>query len=167
MPYVDRLAEFGLWFRQLWAESLGKDGKGTTPINALGAVDQHSQLQLYLDGPDDNMFTIIMMSHAGKGPLIDPVFANDDALTHLAGKSVGDLMEAEQWGTARALIQNNKPTRVIQLERLDETTLGALMMHFMLETIITAHLFSVDPFRQPAVEEGKLLVRQFLSGEES
>ncbi|MEE2654227.1 MAG: glucose-6-phosphate isomerase [Pseudomonadota bacterium] len=167
MPYTDRLAEFGLWFRQLWAESLGKQGKGTTPINALGAVDQHSQLQLYLDGPDDKMFTIIMVSHAGKGPLIDPVFANDDALTHLAGKSVGDLMEAEQWGTARALIQNNKPTRVIQLERLDETTLGALMMHFMLETIITAHLFSVDPFSQPAVEEGKLLVRQFLSGEES
>ena len=167
MPYVDRLAEFGLWFRQLWAESLGKDGKGTTPINALGTVDQHSQLQLYLDGPDDKMFTIIMMSYAGKGPLIDPVLANDGALKYLAGKSVGDLMDAEQRGTAKALIQNNKPTRVIQLDKLDETTLGALMMHFILETIITAHLFSVDPYSQPAVEEGKRLVRQFLSGEES
>jgi len=167
MPYIDRLEEFALWFRQLWAESLGKQGKGTTPINALGTVDQHSQLQLYLDGPNDKMFTIILMPTAGKGPLIDPIFANDDALEHIAGKSVGDLMDAEQWGTVKALIRNNKPTRVIQLDRLNETTLGALMMHFMLETIITAHLFSVDPYSQPAVEEGKRLVRQFLSGEES
>jgi len=108
-----------------------------------------------------------MMSYAGKGPLIDPVLANDGALKYLAGKSVGDLMDAEQRGTAKALIQNNKPTRVIQLDKLDETTLGALMMHFILETIITAHLFSVDPYSQPSVEEGKRLVRQFLSGEES
>ncbi len=166
MPYVDRLADFGLWFRQLWAESLGKQGKGTTPINALGTVDQHSQLQLYLDGPRDKMFTVIMLSCAGDGPSVDPALADDKGLAYLSGKSVGDLMDAEQRATAETLIRNKRPTRIIQLDRLDETVMGALMMHFMLETIIAAHLFGVDPFDQPAVEEGKILTRQYLAGEE-
>jgi glucose-6-phosphate isomerase len=165
MPYVDRLADFSLWFRQLWAESLGKQGKGTTPINALGTVDQHSQLQLYLDGPRDKMFTIIMLSCAAGGPSVDPALADDDALAYLSGKSVGDLMDAEQHATAETLIRNKRPTRIIQLDRLDETVMGALMMHFMLETIIAAHLFEVDPFDQPAVEEGKILTRKYLAGE--
>jgi glucose-6-phosphate isomerase len=166
MPYVDRLADFGLWFRQLWAESLGKQGRGTTPINALGTVDQHSQLQLYLDGPSDKMFTIIMLSCAGNGPSVDSGLADDEALTYLSGKSVGDLMDAEQRATAETLIRNNRPTRIIKLDHLDETVMGALMMHFMLETIIAAHLFGVDPFDQPAVEEGKVLTRKYLAGEE-
>jgi len=166
MPYIDRLADFGLWFRQLWAESLGKQGKGTTPINALGTVDQHSQLQLYLDGPSDKMFTIIMLSCAGAGLSVDPRLADDEALAYLAGKSVGDLMDAEQRATAETLIRNKRPTRIIQLDRLDETVMGALMMHFMLETIIAAHLLGVDPFDQPAVEEGKILTRKYLAGEE-
>ena len=166
MPYVDRLVGFGLWFRQLWAESLGKQGKGTTPINAVGTVDQHSQLQLYLDGPGDKMFTIIMLSCAGNGPSVDPGLADDEALIYLSGKSVGDLMDAEQRATVETLIRNKRPTRIIQLDRLDETVMGALMMHFMLETIIAAYLFGVNPFDQPAVEEGKILTRKFLAGEE-
>ena len=166
MPYMDRLADFGLWFRQLWAESLGKQGKGTTPINALGTVDQHSQLQLYLDGPRDKMFTIIMLSCAGASLSVDPGLADDEALAYLSGKSVGDLMDAEQRATAETLIRNKRPTRIIQLDHLDETVMGALMMHFMLETIIAAYLFGVDPFDQPAVEEGKILIRKYLAGEE-
>jgi glucose-6-phosphate isomerase len=166
MPYADRLADFGLWFRQLWAESLGKQGKGTTPINALGVVDQHSQLQLYLDGPRDKMFTVIMLSCVGDGPSVDSELADDEALSYLSGKSVGDLMDAEQRATVETLIRNKRPTRIIQLDRLDETVMGALMMHFMLETIIAAHLFGVDPFNQPAVEEGKILTRKYLAGEE-
>ncbi len=165
MPYVDRLADFSLWFRQLWAESLGKDSKGTTPVNALGIVDQHSQLQLYLDGPRDKMFTIIMLSCAGEGPSVDPALAEDDDLAYLSGKSVGALMDAEQRATAETLIRNNRTTRIIQIDTLDETVMGALMMHFMLETIIAAHLFGVDPFDQPAVEEGKILTRKYLAGE--
>jgi glucose-6-phosphate isomerase len=163
MPYVDRLADFGLWFRQLWAESLGKNGKGTTPVNALGTVDQHSQLQLYLDGPRDKMFTVMMLDCAGDGPAVDPVLADDDSLSYLAGKTIGDLMDAEQRATAQTLISNNRPTRIFRLETLDETMMGALMMHFMLETIIAAHLLGVDPFDQPAVEEGKILTRQYLA----
>jgi len=163
MPYVDRLADFGLWFRQLWAESLGKNGKGTNPINALGTVDQHSQLQLYLDGPRDKMFTVIMLNCAGSGPIVEPPLADDEALGYLAGKSMGDLMDAEQRATAKTLIRNNRPTRIFRLSSLDERMMGALMMHFMLETIIAAHLLNVDPFDQPAVEEGKILTRDYLA----
>ncbi len=162
MPYVDRLASFGLWFRQLWAESLGKAGKGTTPIRALGTVDQHSQLQLYLDGPPDKMFTLLVLDQAGEGEHVAPELGRDPALGYLAGRRMGDLLEAEQRATAESLIHRGRPTRVIRLPRLDEERLGALFMHFILETLIAADLLGVSPFGQPAVEEGKRLARHYL-----
>jgi glucose-6-phosphate isomerase len=162
MPYVDRLAFFGLWFRQLWAESLGKNGKGTTPIRAMGAIDQHSQLQLYLAGPADKMFTLVTLAVAGAGEPMPPDLIDDRDLTYLAGRSMGDLLDAEQRATATSLVRNGRPTRRFELERLDEQALGALLMHFMLETIIAADLLGVDAFDQPAVEEGKVLARQYL-----
>ena len=162
MPYLDRLASFGLWFRQLWAESLGKDGKGTIPIRALGTVDQHSQLQLYLDGPADKMFTLVMAEVAATGEPVAPDLAADPALAYLAGKRMGDLLDAEQRATAQSLIRRQRPTRILHLSRLDAQSLGALLMHFMLETIIAADLLGVDAFDQPAVEEGKVLARQYL-----
>ncbi|MDE2228026.1 MAG: glucose-6-phosphate isomerase [Alphaproteobacteria bacterium] len=161
MPYVDRLAHFGLWFRQLWAESLGKDGKGTTPIRAVGTVDQHSQLQLYLAGPADKMFSLVMLDQAGKGPRM-PAKLPDAILAYLAGKRMGDLIDAEQRATAQTLIRNGRPTRVFALPRLDAESIGALLMHYMLETIIAADLWGVNAFDQPAVEEGKVLARQYL-----
>jgi glucose-6-phosphate isomerase len=162
LPYVDRLAHFGLWFRQLWAESLGKDGKGTTPIRAMGTVDQHSQLQLYLAGPADKMFTLVTSDMAGKGPVVSPDLASDPSLAYLTGKRMGDLMDAEQRATEQSLIRNGRPTRRFHITRLDEKTLGGLLMHFMLETIIAADLFGVNAFDQPAVEEGKVIARQYL-----
>jgi glucose-6-phosphate isomerase len=165
MPYVDRLADFGLWFRQLWAESLGKNGTGTTPIRALGTVDQHSQLQLYLDGPHDKMFTLIMLGCADAGARVPEDLAGDASLSYLAGRTMGDLMEAEQSATASTLVANHRPTRIFRLAALDERVMGGLMMHFMLETILAAHLLGVDPFDQPAVEHGKELTRHRLAGE--
>jgi glucose-6-phosphate isomerase len=162
MPYIDRLAPFGLWYRQLWAESLGKNGMGTTPVRALGAVDQHSQLQLYLAGPADKLFTLITLEQAGAGASLPADLAADPALAYLAGKRLGDLLAAEQRATATSLLRNGRPIRMIRLARLDEETLGALFMHFMLETIVAADLLDVDAFNQPAVEEGKVLVRQYL-----
>ena len=162
MPYIDRLAHFGLWFRQLWAESLGKGGKGTTPIRAMGTVDQHSQLQLYLAGPADKMFTLVTGAVAGTGGTVVADLAADPELAYLAGKRMGDLLDAEQRATAQSLVRNGRPTRLFHLERLDAQTLGALLMHFMLETIIAADLLGVDAFDQPAVEEGKVLARQYL-----
>jgi glucose-6-phosphate isomerase len=165
MPYVDRLAYFGLWYRQLWAESLGKRGRGTTPIRAMGTVDQHSQLQLYLDGPADKLFTLIIRDTAGEGAKIRrDMLDGDKSLTYLADRSLGDLLLAEANATAATLAKNGRPTRVLRIARLDERVMGALLMHFMLETIIAADLLRVDAFDQPAVEEGKVLTRQYLAG---
>lgn len=166
MPYVDRLAHFGLWYRQLWAESLGKDGKGTTPIRAMGTVDQHSQLQLYLDGPADKMFTVVTAACAGHGPKIPVFTAIRDKLGYLVDRTLGDVMDAEQRATIETLASNGRPTRVIRLETLDERAMGGLMMHFMLETMIAADLLGVDAFDQPAVEQGKVLTRQYLAAQE-
>ncbi len=162
MPYSDRLIKFAQWYRQLWAESLGKDGAGTTPVEALGAVDQHSQLQLYLDGPADKMFTIVAPGHGGTGATIDAGLAGKFGLDYLAGRTVGDLMAAEQRATVDALVGEGCPTRVLAVDRVDAATLGALMMHFMLESVIAARLFGVDPFDQPAVEESKARARAYL-----
>ena len=161
--YADRLAPFAMWFRQLWAESLGKDGKGTLPAPALGAVDQHSQLQLWLDGPDDKLFTVVTAETAGRGRIVPPALVEDERLAWLAGRSMGDLLDAEARATIETLAEQGRPFRQLHLERIDETAVGALMMHFMLETILAAHVLGVDPFDQPAVERGKALAREYLA----
>lgn len=163
MPYVDRLANFGLWFQQLWAESLGKNGTGSTPIRAMGTRDQHSQMQLYLDGPRDKMFTLMTLDVQGHGHLISNALVKEPELEYLQRRRMGDLLEAEQHATAATLVKNGCPTRLFQMDHLDEEVMGALMMHFMLETIIAAGLLGVDAFDQPAVEQGKVLTRTFLS----
>jgi glucose-6-phosphate isomerase len=164
MAYADRLERFTRWYVQLWAESLGKRGKGTTPIGALGPVDQHSQLQLFIAGPRDKLFTIITVGCAGKGPRMDAELAKLAGESDFAGKTIGDLVAAQGRATAETLAKNGCPVRTIHIERLDEFALGALLMHFMLETIIAAHLFGVDTFDQPAVEEGKVLAKRYLAG---
>jgi glucose-6-phosphate isomerase len=161
MPYCDRLDAFNTWYRQLWAESLGKGGKGTTPMRSLGACDQHSQLQLYLDGPRDKFISLILLGQACKGAALPTL--SDPALAYLSGHTLGDLMEAEQRATAETLTRNQCPLRVFNLKQLDEETMGALMMHFMLETMIMGELLGVNTFDQPAVEEGKKLAREYLA----
>jgi glucose-6-phosphate isomerase len=164
MAYADRLEKFVKWYVQLWAESLGKDGKGTTPIGALGPVDQHSQLQLFIAGPRDKLFTVITTGVAGKGPAIDPALAERAGEPDFGGRTIGDLVAAQGRATAETLAKNGCPVRTMHLETIDETSLGELLMHFMLETIIAAHLLGVDAFDQPAVEEGKVLAKQYLAG---
>lgn len=163
MAYADRLDRFIAWHCQLWAESLGKDGKGTTPVRAVGPVDQHSQLQLYLAGPKDKMFTIFRQQTAGEGPEVNPAFADDAAFAGLAGKHIGDLVDAEARATIDTLAKNGRPVRTFTIPKLNERTLGALFMHFMLETIIAGKILGVDPFDQPAVEEGKILAKKYLA----
>lgn len=162
MPYCDRLAPFARWYCQLRAESLGKDGLGATPVGAAGTVDQHSQLQLYLDGPADKIFTLILTDSAGAGGRVADDLTAD--MPYMRGRAMGDLFDAEARATAAALAQRGRPVRVFRLAAVDERSLGALMMHFMLETIVAAHLLGVNPFDQPAVEEGKVLARAYLSG---
>jgi glucose-6-phosphate isomerase len=164
MAYADRLERFTHWYVQLWAESLGKDGKGTTPLAALGPVDQHSQVQLFIAGPRDKLFTVVTVGAQGQGPRMDAELAKLAGEPGFAGKTIGDLAAAEGRATAETLARNGCPVRRMHLARLDERTLGELLMHFMLETIVAAHLLGIDAFDQPAVEEGKVLAKKYLLG---
>jgi glucose-6-phosphate isomerase len=165
MAYADRLERLTRWWVQLWAESLGKGGRGSQPVAAIGPVDQHSQLQLYLAGPNDKLFTVITTATAGLGPVMDAELAERAGEPGFAGKRIGDLVAAQGRATADTLAKNHRPVRRIGIERLDEETLGELMMHLMLETILTGYALGVDPFDQPAVEEGKILAKRYLAGE--
>ncbi len=162
MPYVDRLASLGRWFVQLWAESLGKDGKGTTPIAALGPLDQHSQLQLFMDGPREHLITLIRTRTAGTGPVIDKEMAEMAGAAYMAGRTVGDIVAAQASALPEALAEAGRPVRALDIHSLDERTIGAVMMHFMVETILAGRLLGVDPFDQPAVELAKVLTRERL-----
>lgn len=164
MAYANRLERFTMWYRQLWAESLGKGGHGSLPVAGLGPVDQHSQLQLYLDGPADKYFTILTLAHDGADMALETELAGDPALDYLTGHGLDDIVRAEAQATVETLAGKSRPVRVLHLPRADVEVLGGLFMHFMLETIIAGHLLGVDPFDQPAVEEGKRLTRSYLSG---
>ena len=163
MTYVDQLEPLGRWFRQLWAESLGKNGKGTTPINATGTVDQHSQLQLYLDGPKDKLFSIIKHPLNWEGDQLSPEICQHIGFDWMAGRTMGALMQAEQTATIQVLHNNNCPTRIIEIPDISPETLGGLMIHFIIETILTADINGVNCFDQPAVEQGKLLTLRCLN----
>lgn len=162
MPYGDSFVPFSLWYRQLWGESLGKEGKGFTPIHALGPVDQHSQLQLYLDGPRDKFFTLIYEKQMTRETPKASLWDDFPELNFLAHASMSDLVQAQFMATAQALSQRGCPVREIHISSFQEMTLGGLFMHFMLETLLMGHLMGISPFSQPAVDAGKALVRRFL-----
>ena len=163
MPYSDRLYKFGYWYRQLWGESLGKQGIGSTPMAALGPVDQHSQLQLFIDGPDDKFFTIMSFDQRGEGVRVGEVLANDTSSAWLGSVTMGDFVTAQAKATVATLNAHNRPVRHITLEHMSATYVGTLFMHFMVETILTADLLGLNAFDQPAVEEGKILTKGYLT----
>jgi glucose-6-phosphate isomerase len=164
MAYADRLERFTHWYVQLWAESLGKNGKGTTPLAALGPVDQHSQAQLFLAGPRDKLITVITVGAAGEGPVIDATLASQAGEPGFGNKAVGDLVAAQSRAMIETFASNGIPVRTFHLDTLDEKHLGELLMHAMLETIIAGQLLGVDPFDQPAVEQAKVLAKKYLVG---
>jgi glucose-6-phosphate isomerase len=166
MPYSDRLARFSHWYAQLWAESLGKnDSEGTTPVAALGPVDQHSQLQLFLGGAQHHLATIVRSAVLPSidTPHIDSGLAALAGASYLAGHTIGELVMAQTRAISDAFTTNMRPARVMEYTQLNEHTLGALMMHFVLETVLAADLMGVDPFDQPAVESGKVLTKKYLA----
>jgi glucose-6-phosphate isomerase len=164
MPYVDRLEAFAFWYRQIWAESLGKHGTGTTPIRAMGTIDQHSQVQLYLGGPVDKLFTLVIQETGGQGTKLTPeMLGGEKALDYLVNQSMGDLLKAEADAVAATLAKKGRPVRIIRIPTVDERVMGALMMHYMLETMFAAELWGTDAFDQPEVEASKVLTRQYLS----
>jgi glucose-6-phosphate isomerase len=162
MPYADRLRLFSAWYAQLWAESLGKKGLGSQPVAAAGPVDQHSQMQLFIDGPAGRLVTLIAPATAGQGPMLPQGLSGDPKLAYLAGRTVGDVTACQQTAAAEVLSRNGRPVRVFSVDKVDAFTTGALMMHFMLETILAGFMMEIDPFDQPAVEQGKVLTREYL-----
>jgi glucose-6-phosphate isomerase len=165
MHYADRLGGLAAWHRQCWAESLGKSGHGSTPIPSRGTTDQHSQLQLYLEGPADKYFTSMVVDSAGQGSTIG-VESDDARLAYLAGHTLGDLAMAEQRATNATLIAKGCPLRSFTLEAVDETRVGAMLMQFMLEIMFTAHAYGINAYDQPAVEASKKLALGYLAGKE-
>ncbi|MDR0423836.1 MAG: hypothetical protein LBH46_04630 [Rickettsiales bacterium] len=161
MPYIDRLQYLTEWYRQLWAESLGKGGKGTIPINAIGTIDQHSQLQLYMDGPTNKFYTFIYKEKSEDSLVINKTY--NKGFDYLKGLSLDDIMKIEFDSTVEVLNKRKLPVRIITLKELNERSLSQLLMQYMLETILVGKAVDTNPFGQHSVEERKLLAREMMA----
>ena len=162
IPYLQRLYQMIYWYAQLFAESLGKNGKGMTPVKAIGSVDQHSQLQLFLEGPKNKFFTFITQSTQNLGnKIIIP--QNVSNIDYLNNNTLGNVINANQEATIKSLINKGCPVRRIHFHQFNDKALGEIMMFFMLETILLGYTTKIDPFDQPAVEIGKKIASTNLS----
>ncbi|HEY5022688.1 MAG TPA: glucose-6-phosphate isomerase [Gemmatimonadaceae bacterium] len=160
MPYSDPLRDFAAWFVQLWAESLGKkrpDGTsvGSTPLAALGATDQHAQVQLFMEGPADKTVTFVSVRERATDVKIPAAFPDVKELGYLAGHSLGELIEIEQRATAGALARRGRPNMTIHIDRVDAAHVGQMMMLLEIATAYVGQLYGIDAFNQPGVELGK------------
>lgn len=162
MPYSSRLKYVSDWYVQLWAESLGKesdlDGKivnaGPTPVKALGVTDQHSQVQLYNEGPNDKVITFVRLQHFDT-ELAIPGGYKDSELGYLCGRTINDLMNAEADSTKVAVTDYNRPNVTITLPKINAYYLGQLLYMFEMQTAIAGSLYNIDTFNQPGVEQAK------------
>lgn len=161
LSYSDRLYLTADWFRQLWAESLGKDNRGPTPVKALGATDQHSQVQLYMEGPFDKTITMLAVTDRSNDIAIPPEYPNIDALSYLGGHSLAELLDAERQATAQALAQRGRMNMTIEIPTLSAHTMGQMFMMLQIATVYGGALYDVNPFDQPGVELGKELTYGF------
>jgi glucose-6-phosphate isomerase len=165
MPYSDRLYGMADWFRQLWAESLGKRVdlagrevfRGPTPVKALGATDQHSQVQLYVEGPFDKTITLLALEEPTLDVPIPEAYHDVDALAYLGGQTLGRLLDAERRGTTGALTRSGRMNMTLTLPALDAHAIGELLMMLQIATVYAGVFYDVDPLDQPGVELGKQL----------
>ena len=165
MPYSDRLRDLAEWFRQLWAESLGKRldrggnvvHAGPTPVAAVGATDQHSQVQLFMEGPFDKVITFVTVAAEAGEVTIPPVTGLASEVACLGGRSLGDLLRAEYEATSAALARMGRMNCTIALPALGPAEVGELLMFFQLATGYAGCWYGVNPFDQPGVELGKRL----------
>lgn len=160
MPYSDQLRDCAAWFIQLWAESLGKirpDGThvGPTPIAALGATDQHSQVQLFMEGPADKTVTFVTVADGSADLTIPSLHGHHADLAYLGGHRLGELLAVEQQATAGALAARGRLSMTLSLDRVDAWHVGALFMLLEIATALAGELYGVNAFDQPGVELGK------------
>ena len=158
--YADALLLLGAWFRQLWAESLGKKKGGPTPVVARGTTDQHSQLQLYMEGPDDKLYTFLCVDRFRSRVRI----SKRATPASIAGRDLGDIFAAEARGTQQALLERGRPLIEIRLPRVSPEAVGGLLLLQQLQTALAGALYGVDPFTQPGVEAGKRAALDILAG---
>ncbi len=157
IPYADRLKSFSEWFCQLWSESLGKQGRGLTPYPSVGTTDQHSQAQLWMEGPEDKVITFLRVEDYGADFTIPDVFGQYEGMSFLRDASLAGLMKAEEEATELALAKAGRPNMSITIPKIDAYHLGQLFYFFEVVTVLTGHFLGVNPFDQPSVEEGKRL----------
>jgi len=163
VPYAERLEPFAEWFAQLWAESLGKDGLGQTPARALGATDQHSQLQLYRAGPRDKLVTLVRPRT--RSETVIPETEVED-LAYLGGVGLGELLDAEFEATEASLAAARRPNIRVEIDQLDAHGIGKLLYNMEAACILAGELYGVETFTQPAVEWGKRAARGLLGAGE-
>jgi glucose-6-phosphate isomerase len=164
-PYSNHLWGTAFWFRQLWAESLGKArnrkgekvNTGQTPVAALGATDQHSQVQLYIEGPNDKVFTFWAVKRFHSTGQIPRTRTNLAAFDSLAGQSLAKLIDAERRATAAAMAECGRPNCTVTLDRVDEEHLGAFLQMMEFQTAFVGEMLDIDAFNQEGVELGKKL----------
>jgi glucose-6-phosphate isomerase len=161
MPYSDPLGDVANWFVQLWAESLGKHrtkgdpGVGPTPLAALGATDQHSKVQLFMEGPPDKTVAFIAVDQGGIQLPIPKLHGDIKELGYLGGHQLGELLSIEQRATAGALARRGRINMTIHVDRADAWHLGALFMLLEIATVYAGEMYGVNPLDQPGVELGK------------
>jgi glucose-6-phosphate isomerase len=163
MPYADSLFGLADWFRQLWAESLGKrlsvDNEvvhaGQTPIKALGAIDQHSQIQLYTEGPNDKLIQLVSIERYRDAVVIPTPPESIPELGYFDGGELGELLDRERLATSWALTKAERPNLTISIPTIDAAILGEFFYLFQLQTVMAGALYGVNPFGQPGVEAGK------------
>jgi glucose-6-phosphate isomerase len=155
MPYADSLERLAAWFVQLWAESLGKEGKGSTPHGAVGTTDQHSQVQLYMQGPQDKVIEIVEVEEHPRDLLIPTAYEDLKGVGYLGGHTMAGLLNVECDATRKALTEAGRPNCTIRLGRVDEEHLGYLFQALEVQTAIAGSLYEVNAFDQPGVETGK------------
>jgi glucose-6-phosphate isomerase len=155
IPYADSLKYLSEWFCQLWSESLGKEGKGMTPYPSVGTTDQHSQLQLWMEGPEDKVVTFIRVDNYGDDFTIPGVFGDIEGTSYLSGRTLSELIKAEEESSELALAKRGHPNMTVLLPSIDAYHLGQLFQFFEIATAFTGLLLGINPFNQPGVEEGK------------
>jgi glucose-6-phosphate isomerase len=155
MTYADALERLSAWFVQLWAESLGKDGKGSTPHGAVGTTDQHSQVQLYMEGPQDKVIEIVEVEEHPRDLEIPGAYEDLEGVGYLGGHTMAELLNVECDATRRALAEAGRPNCTIKLGAITEEDLGYLLQALEVQTAIAGYLYGVNAFDQPGVEAGK------------
>ena len=155
MPYADALDRLAAWFVQLWAESLGKEGKGSTPHGAVGTTDQHSQVQLYMEGPQDKVIEIVEVEEHPRDLPIPEAYGDLEGVGYLGGHTMGELLNVECDATRKALTEAGRPNSTIRLGAINEENLGYLFQALEVQTAIAGSLYGVNTFDQPGVEAGK------------